>query len=130
MAATVDIPMQPSNPNRILATDLQAHREKMLKRAADREERLPELIEYLDADAAATKENEKPKFRYRVTCTVQEHDPKLRRMVAIVKSGEVDAQNENDAWAMFCDKWKVRVGPRHCKRTIEKLKKRPSAQDN
>ena len=87
-------------------------------------------IQCLDADFASSVENEKTKYRFKISCTVQEYDEKLKRMMPVEKSGEVEAQTEDDAWAIFCDKWKVRVGPRYCNRRIERLSRKRQAQDN
>lgn len=120
-SATADKPTGSSIT--ISAADMEAHEEKMALKRSQREKMLPEHIRCLDAEHAGNLEAQKPRFRYAISCTVQEHDPKLKRMVAVEKSGEVDAQNEDDAWAKFCDRFKVRTGPKHCNRVIKKLSK-------
>ena len=123
-------PNAAADPTRVTAVTLAAHQEKMATRRVERAARLPDQIRCLDAEHAANVEAEKPKFRFRIRCTIQEHDPKLKRMVPIEKSGEVDAQNEKDAWAIFCDKWAVRTGPNFCNRVIEKLSRRRAPVEN
>ena len=119
-SSTAEIAM-PGVP--VSEASLKAHEDKMALKRLEREEKLPEHIRCLDAEHAANIEAQKKQFRFQITCTVQEHDTKLKRMVPVEKSGEVDAQNEDDAWAKFCDKWKVRTGPKHCNRVIKKLSK-------
>ena len=110
-----------ADPPKVTEEQFRKHQAKMEKVRENRNRRLPEAIRCLDADHAAGVEAQKPRYRFKITATVQEHDERLKRMVAVVKCGEVEAQSEDDAWALFCDRWKVRVGPKHCDRQIEKL---------
>ena len=109
---------------------IREHQEKMARKREERAKRLPEAIRCLDAEYAAQAESEKPKYRYKISVTIQERDERLKRNVPITKEGEVDAHNEDDAWAIFCNKWKVGAGPKHCNRIIEKLTRKRNAQDN
>ena len=112
-----------AEPMRIESTALDLHRAKMDARREERKKHLSEQIRCLDAEHAANAEAAKPKHRFAITCTVQERDERLKRMMPVQKSGEVDARNEDDAWAIFCDKWKVRTGPNFCNREIKKLRR-------
>ena len=125
-AAAPAIP-QVREPLRMTEQIIQEHQERMAKKRAERDKRLPELIACLDAEQAANVENQKRKFRFEVKCTVQQNDPKLKRAVPVDIVGQVDAQSESDAWAIFCDKFKIRTGPRHCNRQIRCLNGKQAA---
>lgn len=112
------------DPARTTQQLIEEHQARMKQRREERNKRLPELIACLDAEHAASVEAQKEVFRYSVKCTVQDYDQRLKRQVPIEKLGEVDAQNEDEAWAKFCDKFKVRTGPSHCNRQIKKLARR------
>lgn len=114
MPAILEVP-------RITEDQVRKHQAKMQKVREAKAARIPEMVRCLDADHAASLEARKPRQRYAIKCTVQESDPRLKRMTSVEKSGEVEAQNEDDAWAIFCDRWKVRVGPNHCNRTIQRV---------
>lgn len=115
------------DPSHITEIAIEEHRQRMEQKRLERMKRLPEQIACLDAEHAAAVENRKQAFRWSVECTVQDYDQKLKRQVAVKKTGEVDAQNEEEAWAKFCDKFKVRSGPAHCNRKIKKVTQPRSA---
>lgn len=127
MPAIEEVAKPATDPTKVSALALQNHQDRMAARREARAKRLSDLIQCLDAETAGNAEAEKPKFRFKIKCTIQEMDKNLKRMMPVEKSGQVDAQNADDAWAIFCDKWKVRTGPNHCNRVIEKLSRKRSA---
>src|SRR3990167_6923141 len=126
MAAT-EAPNKAGTVMQVSEANIAAHHERMAQKRAERSARLPEHIRCLDAEHAGNVEAAKPRFRFAIECTIQEHDPKLKPQLAVKKSGEVEAHSEEDAWAKFCDKWKVRTGPNHCNRQIRKLSPKQAA---
>ena len=99
-------------PGTQMAADVDAHQADLERRAKEREKKQPELMRCLDPDYAAKKEAQKPTYRYRVTCTTQRPTPQSY-------DETVEAKDESEAWAKFCDRIRTWPGPKYCNRKIE-----------
>ena len=93
-----------------------AHKADMKRRAEARAKKQPKLREMLNADAAADEEAVKGKRKYEVSCTINERSGS--KMTSGEKTGVVSAQNEDDAWAVFCDQMGTWPSPKWCDRKI------------
>jgi hypothetical protein len=100
---------------------LDAHRADMQRRAAEREAKRDELRKCLNPAYAAQCEMAKPRYLFSVKA----------EWVGIGKAGRstdfsgelnIVAQNENEAWAVFCDRLQVSPSRRDCKVKIKKGK--------
>lgn len=92
------------------------------KRKADQDARRPEMRRCLDPEYAARKEARKPLYEWEVECTYSRQDDK-GRMVTKSPKEKVIAQNEADAWALFCDKIGDYPSPLDSDRTFKRLDK-------
>jgi hypothetical protein len=72
------------------------------RRAAARQKNRKTMLECLDPEKAAQYELKKDKFEFRVKCTFRRPNEK-GKLESKTEELTVTAQNENDAWAMFCD---------------------------
>lgn len=80
------------------------HAADLKRRAAEREGKRDLLERCLDAKFAAKCESEKPNYRWTVEAKWTGPDRDAGdRMTKISSKQTVIAQNEADAWAMFCD---------------------------
>ena len=86
------------------------------KRIAERRE---ELNRCLDPVYAAQVEAAKPRYDYEVSCMLTERVSGKR--IQKTPTERVTAQNENEAWAIFCDTIKSWPSPHSCNRVIKKL---------
>lgn len=90
------------------------------KQEADR----PRLLDCLDPTIAKRYEDAKPLYEWEVTCKMfRAATPKTHAHME-TKTQQVVAQNENDAWAMFCDLMGEWPSRRDSRPTITRLKKR------
>jgi hypothetical protein len=122
MPATIDAPTAkaPDVFKPVILEDWEA--EKAL-RAEERAKKRPVLRKCLDPEVAADYEQQKPKYEYRVSCTYARPNDR-GRLEQHTETHNITAQNEKDAWALFCDKIQTWPSPSACvDRTIEKLKK-------
>lgn len=112
-------------PTRLEATAYKTweeHHEKMERRRKEREKHRDIQRRCLDPEEAAREEARKPRYDYEVTCkyTRQNKDGHIENK----KETEiVNARDENEAWARFCDKIKTWPSPHYCEREINRLKK-------
>jgi hypothetical protein len=110
-------PLSPFQP-----VDGFAHEAEKARRKADRDAKRPELRKALDFRYAAQAEERKTKYEFKVHCKYSRPD---KRGLFETKEAEhtVIAQNEKEAWALFCDKIQTWPGPNDCERTITQGKK-------
>lgn len=101
------------------AGDIERYDSKMSKIRKRIKERKPELDKCLNADYAARVEAQKPMFDYEVSATINSR--KEGRMRSERRTQNVTAQNEDTAWAMFCDLTQAWPAPNSCDRTIKKV---------
>ena len=114
-------------PESIQATVLEVHLADKAKRQARHDEMAPELQRCLDPKYAAQKELEKPAYKWtvKVKWLGRDQDGEL---LNVDSEQTVTAQNETDAWAMFCDKIGAWPSPLSVKRTITRGEKMDVAQ--
>lgn len=97
-------------------------------RAVDRKKAEPKLRRCLDPVVAAQYEHRKPLYEWSVEATFMRPNTK-GRLVERKESRQVVAQNERDAWAIFCDIIESWPGAGSSNRTITKLAKRTIDSD-
>jgi len=93
-----------------------------VERQVARDKRHKELRKCLDPEYAERMEKRKAVYTFLVDCTWNEKDDKGRHQTKTAKH-EFMAQNETDAWAMFCDKIKHWPSRSACDFTIKNLGK-------
>jgi hypothetical protein len=104
--------------------DIDAHEADMARRRAEREAKRGVHLDCLDPGIAKEHEDRKPLYEWRVECSI------FRKAVGSAPAHlqgynkNVVAQNEGDAWAMFCDSIQEWPSFRDSKPKITKLKKR------
>lgn len=81
-----------------------------------------EAMRCLDHEYAARVIARKPLYEWKVTCSYTRRNAK-GKMQTYDESDQVIAHNEQDAWAMFCDKVGISIGPHAGDRTIKRLEK-------
>ena len=101
------------------SANLDAHTLDLQRREAIRQKKIPELRKCLNPEYAATAEARKGVSEYRVSCVINVMEPNNQH--ATGKEEVVSAQNEDEAWAKFCDRIKTWPSPKWCERKIEKL---------
>lgn len=91
---------------------------------AEQDERLPRMLDCLDPAVAKKYEDAKNVWEWRVTCRM--FRPAVGRSPARMEeiTKEVVAQNQRDAWAMFCDLVGEYPSIRGARPKIERLRKR------
>lgn len=87
----------------------------------------PRLNKCLSAASAAQYEARKPAWTWRVEASYMRQDGK-GRLTEEKYSREVVAQNEQDAWAIFCDAIEDWPSPHRCETKITNLGKPVNAQ--
>ena len=101
--------------------DVDAHQADLIRRAARRQEMMPELRRCLNPEYASRREAQKGVYDFKVSCIINvvergNHSPADFTEV-------VSAKDEDEAWAKFCDRIQRWPGPKYCERKIEKLEK-------
>jgi hypothetical protein len=82
--------------------DIDAHEADKKRRQAEHDANREELLKCLNPAYAAMKEAQKPQYKWTVSASWNgPHDGEMSHINA---SETVIAQDEADAWAMFCDK--------------------------
>jgi hypothetical protein len=105
-----------------VAIDIDAHRADLARRQAEIDARREEMLKCTNPQYAASKELQKPVFEW--TVTAEWYGPGDDGPgVWGPESMKVKAQNEADAWAMFCDRIEQWPSPRDCKRTFKRGRK-------
>jgi hypothetical protein len=119
-----NIALEEFNRRPLPAVDLGAHQRDLARRAAEREARCPleERLKLCNPKYAAEVESKKPVYRWKVKFNVIERKPTAKPKADKYADDDVDeeenkgdwkfrsctkiieAQNEDDAWAMVCDK--------------------------
>ena len=99
--------------------DIDAHQADLARRAAIRQEKVPELRRCLDPEYASRREAQKGIFDFKVSCIINvvergNHSPADFTEV-------ISAKDEREAWAKFCDRIQRWPGPKYCERKIERL---------
>jgi hypothetical protein len=118
-ATTTRAPSAPTNP--YAPADWNAHQADLERRRAEQEKKRPLLRRCLDPEEAQVVESAKPRFRYKVTATFDQRNPK-GKMESVTKTANVTAQNDNTAFAIFCDRIQHWPGRKACAElTIERL---------
>ena len=100
--------------------DTDKHDRDMRMRKEVMDKKRPHLRKCLDPEYAAQNEARKPTFDFEVSCNYDRRNAK-GRLESVKESRVIIAQNESDAWAMFCDKIEAWPGPHTCDRTIKKM---------
>jgi len=96
----------------------------MARRAAERQSKRRRLLDCLDPSVAKTYEDKKTLYEWKVEAEIfrPAKGSEPARMEKIEK--QVVAQNDGDAWSMFCDVIKEWPSRRDTNPTITKLRKR------
>ena len=105
------------------------HQADLASRQAERDKKQPKSIRCLDPIVAAQYENRKPLYEWKIECEIFQQASGKRRARFEKHSEQVVAQNEDDAWAIFCVKIERYPGRKHCNPTITKLQKRTLSED-
>ena len=129
---------QPSQPNQQAASpppsnlkslsqpyspaDVDFHASDLAARQAARDSRRATNRACLDPVVAGQHEARKPLYEWLVECTYSRQNSK-GRIETVAASDKVMAQNESDAWAIFCDKRGVWPGRRDSDLKITQLEK-------
>jgi hypothetical protein len=106
------------------APDAEAHRSDLEKRREAQLKKRPKLLKCLDPITAAQYETKKALYEYKVECEIFRPADKKRRATTEAVTEQVVAQNDNDAWAMFCDKIGQWPSRRDSNAKITRLEKR------
>lgn len=109
---------------------LEDHNNERARRQKERDAKRPKLLDCLDPTVAKRYEDAKELFEFRVQ--VKLFRPAVGKSHAHMKEfdEQVVAQNEQDAWAMFCDKIGEWPSPRDSKPKFTKLKRRTLRGDS
>ncbi len=97
--------------------DIDKHTKEMARRQAEQNAQRDEMLKCLNPAYARARERAKPLYLWTVTCkwfTGNEEGKGIYRLEEEVVTG----QNENDAWARFCDKLEVSPSRRDWKPTF------------
>ena len=116
---TAPLPTVPFAP-----VNLDAHEQERQAIRRQQVENLPRLLDCLDPTVAKSYEDRKPLYEWNVKCRLfrAAYGRQPAHMEELEKN--VVAQNESDAWAMFCDavgEWPSRRG---CRPEIKQLRRR------
>lgn len=101
--------------------DIESYEEEKVRRREEHQAKQAVLLECLDAEVAAQYEAKKERREYEIECIVRERDAKGRLATRKI-SGEVEAQDESEAWAKFCDKNRTWPSPRGANRKIIRVR--------
>lgn len=102
---------------------IQDHQSDQQLREEERAKNRKTLRKCLDPVVAKSFEARKPLYEFEVTAVYDRPNEK-GRLVEHSQKNKVIAQNEADAWAMFCDLLGGELlSPKNCERTIKKLGK-------
>lgn len=104
----------PRHPN--APTDWDDHQRRMAELRQKQDANRMESLRCTDPDYAARIQAAKPRYEYEVQCEF------VRNGKAYDLTEKVTAQNEQDAWSMFCYKIGQNIGPRDGIRRITKLR--------
>lgn len=92
------------------------------RRAEEREKKRSLQRRCLDPEVAAEFEAKKPRYEFKVRCTYERPNEK-GRLESKTEEHTIIAQNERDAWAIFCDRIQTWPSPAACEREIKRLSK-------
>lgn len=109
---------------------MEDHQADLARRDAERHKNRPKLLKCLDPSTAAEYEKNKPLYEWRVECSIFRPARGKDRAKTERFDEQVVAQNESDAWAMFCDKIGEYPSRRDCRPTITQLQKRSFGADD
>ncbi len=121
MAATApkavpsSVPGEPAIP----VIDIDEHQADLARLRVEQEANREEMIKCLNPVYASAREMEKPYFRFTVSAKWLGRDEQ-GRLASLQSEQVVVAQNEADAWAMFCDEIEVYPSRRDAKPTINR----------
>src|SRR5262245_32982365 len=95
----------PVLPERQTLGAMEAHERDKAERRKQFEKVRPVLTKCVDPENAARYERQKPRYVYEVTMLVMERDEKTKKIKPeSYTASEIKAQNDDDAWALACDK--------------------------
>jgi hypothetical protein len=104
--------------------NIDAHQADMQRRQAERDAKRPTLLDCLDPTEAKRAEDRKPLYEWKVEAKLfRPATPKQQAHLETFDKNVV-AQNENDAWAVFCDSISEWPSRKDCKPKFTRLKKR------
>lgn len=109
--------------------NVDAHRDDMERRRAEQLKKRSKLLKCLDPITAAQYEARKALYEFKVECELFRPAAKKRRAGTEKFDEQVVAQNEQDAWAMFCDKIGEWPSRRDSNAKITRLEKRTLRDD-
>jgi len=92
--------------------DIDAHQAEKDKWDEKHQKMRPELLKCLNASYASRKESQKELISFVIECELNEGKPgawELRKYNEVI-----EAKNEKEAWAIFCDRRKQWPSPRDC----------------
>lgn len=104
--------------------DLDEHNKDMARRQAEATAARPKHMECLDPTVAKFHEDRKPLYEWKVECGIFRRAVGTKPAFIEKLTEQVVAQNEQDAWAMFCDKIGEWPSRRDAQPAITKLGKR------
>jgi hypothetical protein len=95
-----------------MAVDIDKHNADKARRQAERDAKRDELLRCLSPDYAKSKERQKPLAEFSVSVKfldeeVDERTNKTRHIFREFEDERIVAQDANEAWARFCDKFGV-----------------------
>lgn len=124
-AATASKSVSTQIPNNPYApANWETYEAEKAERAAAKAAKRPLQLKCLDAETAAQHEARKPLYEFEVSCTYQAPDDKRPgKLKSHTETEKVNAQNDQDAWALFCDRIGRSPSPQSCDRTIKRLAK-------
>lgn len=111
--ATPENPYAPAN--------IADHEADKARREKERAALRPGGRRVIHAETAAEIEAQKPKYRFSIKATLEAQNERGIVELQTYESASIIAQHENDAWAQFCDKHKIRHSPHSCERDIKNL---------
>src|SRR5262245_40388229 len=92
-------------PERQTEEAQQAHERFKVEQRKHFEKMRPILTKCVDHEVAARYERQKPRYVYEISMNIMERDEKTKKLKSVAYSAsEIEAQNEDEAWAMACDK--------------------------
>lgn len=104
----------------VSSDQLAKHKADLARRAREREAKRPLLMKCIDPNYAAACEAEKPVYDFRVQA---KFDLLVGgRMEEVEIDERVAAQNEQDAWALTCDRLQIHPSIREAKPTFKQGK--------
>ena len=117
-------------PERVTQDRLTTYENEKAARREQQRRSLGLMTDCLDPDIAARYEKRKPSHTYKVSCQIRERkevSPGRAQFERRKVEDEVEAQSPDDAWAVFCDRMRIRPNPNGCDRKIVKLDKSDAA---